>query len=113
MTQSGQNCLYIFLCGFWGTGKIDNESTTPDARLSPGEHGPGREAQRSVPHGLRNAGNHALADGQGGFRGDVPGGKAGSAGGDQQLNFPCVGNLPQGGLNQRRSSGTTAVLTTA
>ena len=44
-----------------------------------------------VTHGLSNAGGVAVRYGIGGFRGDIPGGKAGAAGGQDQVDLTAIG----------------------
>ena len=48
-------------------------------------------------HGRGNAGDHPLGDIAGRFWGAVPGGKAGAAGGQQQVAPAAVAQLPHGG----------------
>ena len=92
MGQSGEDGLQIFLRSFWRAGKIDDERALPNPRLGPGQHGPGRDLQRGVPHGLRDAGRQPVTDRQSGLRRHIPGGESGAAGGHQQLDLTAVGN---------------------
>ena len=51
-----------------------------------------------ITHGLSNAGGVAVRYGIGSFRGDIPGGKAGAAGGQDQVDLTAIGQPDELGL---------------
>lgn len=85
MSQGGENRFQIFLGGFGRAGEIYDESPTPDTRLGPGEHTPGSNLYREMPHGFRNSRCQPLAYGNGGLRRHVPRRETRAAGGNNEI----------------------------
>ena len=84
VVQRADDAQQVLLCGLLAAGEIDDQGLSPDARRAAGETAAGRDAQALGTHGLGDAAGLALDDCEGRLGGDVPGGEAGTAGGEHQ-----------------------------
>ena len=98
MFQTGQDVLQIFLHSFGAARQVDDERFAAEDAGCTAEHPARGDAQAVVPHGLGDAGHVAVGHGKGGLRGDIPGCKAGAAGGEDQVHLTGIRKAQQLGF---------------
>ena len=107
--QRGDDGREIFPGGFFAVGQIEDKTVPAGARHGAGKHGAGGVLQSLHPHGNGNGSDLPFEDAEGRFGGDVPGGKADAAGGDDQIKLFFIGAGgqlgPDGGNIIRHDSG--------
>ena len=74
----------VLLGGLLAAGEGDDEGAPPDAGHTSAQATLGGDAHTLCTHGLGDAGGGTLENFHGGLGGDVPGGEAGAAGGQDQ-----------------------------
>lgn len=110
--QRGDDGREIFPGGFFAAGQIEDKTVPASARYGAGKHRAGSVLQPLHPHGNGNGSDLPFEDAEGRFGGDVPGGKAGAAGGDDQIKLFFIGADGSSARMAGISSGTMAVWTT-
>ncbi len=98
--------------GFRAARQVDDERFAAEDTGCTAEHPARGDAQAVVPHGLGDAGRVAVGHGKGGLRGDIPGSKAGAAGGEDQVDLTAVGQPDELGFQGSASSGRSSVSST-
>ena len=98
MRKAWQDVLEVFFYGLRAARQVHDQGLAAQHADTAAEHPARCDGKAMVPHGLGNAGRVAFGYAQSHLRGDIPGRKAGAAGGEDQVHLTGIRKAQQLGF---------------